>query len=85
MTDWLNNNNTQMKFVYISWRRKWQPTPVFFPGEPNEQYEKAKSITAEDEPLRLEAVQWATGEEGKTIANRSRMNEELGQSGNDAQ
>ena len=24
------------------WRRKWQPTPVFLPQEPHEQYEKAK-------------------------------------------
>ena len=27
----------------VHWRRKWQPTPVFLPGEPHEQYEKAKS------------------------------------------
>ena len=27
----------------VHWRRKWQPTLVFLPGEPHEQYEKAKS------------------------------------------
>ena len=26
----------------IRWRKKWQPTPVFMPGEPHEQYEKVK-------------------------------------------
>ena len=26
----------------VHWRKKWQPTPVFLPGEPREQYEKAK-------------------------------------------
>ena len=25
----------------VHWRRKWQPTPIFLPGKPHEQYEKA--------------------------------------------
>ena len=25
------------RFRKIPWRRKWQPTPVFFPGEPHGQ------------------------------------------------
>ena len=26
----------------VHWRRKWQPPPVFLPGEPHDLYEKAK-------------------------------------------
>ena len=26
----------------VHWRREWQTTSVFLPGEPHEQYEKAK-------------------------------------------
>ena len=35
----------------VHWRRNWQPTPVFMPGEHYEQYEKAKIYdkTSEDE------------------------------------
>ena len=42
-TEWLNNNNILSTVIpydaflwfikVISWRRKWQPTPVFLPGE----------------------------------------------------
>ena len=38
-------------------RKEWQATSVFLPRELHGQYEKAKSMTPEDEPLRLEAVQ----------------------------
>ena len=26
----------------VHWRREWQTTPAFLPGEPHEQYEKAR-------------------------------------------
>ena len=39
---------------------KWQTTPVFLLQEPHEWYEKAKRHTSEDEPPKLEGVQYAT-------------------------
>ena len=36
---------------------------------------RQKGMTPEDEPLRLEGVQCATGEEQKAITNSSRKNE----------
>jgi len=30
----------------VCWRREWQPTPVFLPGEPHEEYGKAKRYDA---------------------------------------
>ena len=59
-------------------RRKLQSTPVFLPGEPQRQYEKAKSMTLEDEPHRLEGIQQATEEEQRAITNSSRKNEVAG-------
>ena len=32
----------EQRVITNSSRRKWQPTPAFLPGEPHEQYEKAK-------------------------------------------
>ena len=66
-------------------RRKLQSTPVFLPGEPQRQYEKAKSMTLEDEPHRLEGIQQATEEEQRAITNSSERMKWLGWSGNDAQ
>ena len=63
----------------VYWRRKWQPTPVFLLQEPHEQYKKRqKAMTLEDEPLRSEGVQYATGEEWRVVPNSSRRNEALG-------
>ena len=63
----------------VHWRRKWQPIPVFLPREPHEQYEKAKRyMTPEDEPLRLEGVQYATRGEWRAITNSSRKKEAAG-------
>ena len=64
--------------IVVHWRRKWQSTPAFLPGEPHEQYEKEEDMTLEDEPLRLEGVQYATGEEWREITNSSRKNEAAG-------
>ena len=52
---------------------EWQTTSVFLLREPHEQYEKQQDMIAEDEPSRLVAVQYATGEEWR---NNSRKNEE---------
>jgi len=30
--DWTRLSN--FTFTFMHWRRKWQPTPVFLPGEP---------------------------------------------------
>jgi len=46
------------------------------PGEPHGQYEKAKKYTtSEDEPPRLESVQYAAGERQRIITNSLRKNE----------
>ena len=37
-----------------------------------------KDMTLEDEPPRLEGVQYATGEQQRVITNSSRKNEEAG-------
>ena len=39
---------------------------------------KQKDVTLEDEPLRSEGVQYATGEERRAITNSSRKNEAAG-------
>ena len=62
----------------VHWRKKWQPTPVFLPGEPHEQYEKAKRYEALDEKHKSEGVQHATGEEKRAVTNSSRKNELAG-------
>ena len=62
----------------VHWRREWQTISVFLPWEPHEQYEKAKDMTPEDEPPRLEGIQYATGEEQRAITNSSRKMEEAG-------
>ena len=54
------------------WRREWQITSVFLPGEPHEEYEKAKR-TLKDELTRWEGAQYATGDQWR---NNSRKNEE---------
>ena len=62
----------------VHWRRKWQPTPVFLPGEPHDQYEKKKDMTPERWAPHLcprsEGVQYATGEDKRAITNSSRKN-----------
>ena len=48
------------------------------PREPQEQYEKARSMTTEDESPRSEGVQHATEEDRWAITNSSRKNEAAG-------
>ena len=66
----------------VHWRRNWQRTTVFMPGEYHEHYEKAKIYdkTPADEPPKLEGIQYANGEEWMAIANNSRKKEASGQS-----
>ena len=59
----------------VHWRRKWQTTPVFLPWELHEQYERQKDITLEDEPARLEGIQYAIREDWRAITKSSRKNE----------
>ena len=50
------------------WRREWQTTSVFLPGEPHE------GRTLKDELPRLVGAQHATGDQWR---NNSRKNEEM--------
>ena len=77
LSRWTGHNEEFWQNV-VHWRRKWQTTAVFLPGEPQEQYEKKKDTTPEDEPHRLVGVQYATGEEQRVITNSSRKNEAAG-------
>ena len=62
---WIPNN----------WRKEWQTTPLFLPGEPHGQYEKAKRYDTRRWAPRLEGVQYAVEEEWGEITNSSRKNE----------
>ena len=72
-------NSTIIQVYVPIWRRKWQPTPVFLSAEPHGQYGRQKVITLEDDPSRLEVVQYNIQEEQREIINSSRKVEELGQ------
>ena len=54
------------------------PFPVFLPGEPHEQYEKAKKLTLEDELPSSGGVPYATGEDQRAITCSCRKNEAAG-------
>ena len=58
----------------VHWRRKWQPTLVFLPGEPHGQHEKSKRYNAGRSDPQVTAT--ATGEEQRAITNSSSKNEE---------
>ena len=62
----------------VHWRREWQSTPVFLPGEHHEQYEEAKHMTLEDKSPRSEGVQYATGEQQRAVTDSSKKNELYG-------
>ena len=63
----------------VNWRKKWQHTLLFLPGKPHGQYENAKGYdTRRLATSRVEGVQYATGEEQRTITNSSRKNEGAG-------
>ena len=60
-----------------TWSRNWQATPESLPRIPMNRNKRLKDMTLEDEPLRLEGIQYATGEEQRTSS--SRANEVAGQ------
>ena len=62
----------------VQWRRKWQPTPVFLPGESHNSMKRQKDTTPEEESSRLEGVQYATGEERRAVVNSSSKNKMAG-------
>ena len=65
---WMGHSEEFSQTV-VPWRRKWQHTPKFLPGKLHEQYEEAKRYELEDEPPRLQGVQYTIGEEQKIITN----------------
>ena len=78
-TDYSRESSQHM----VHWRSDWQTTPDFLLQEPHEHYEKEKWYNIfwgdrDDTPPSSEAVQYATGEEWRTITNSSRKNEEAG-------
>ena len=58
--------------------RRNEIIPVFLPGEPHGQYEKAKRYDTGRCALRSECIQYAIGEEQRAITNNSRKNEVAG-------
>ena len=56
----------------VHWRREWQTTSVFLPGEPHEHYERENDRTLKDELPRSVGAQYATGDQWR---NNSRENE----------
>ena len=69
----------------VHWRRKWQPIPVFLPGEPHVQYEKAKRYdTRRWAPLGQKVSNVLLGKgRGQLLTAPERM-KWLGQSRNDS-
>ena len=65
----------------VHWKREWQTTPVFLLQDPMNSMKGQTDMTLEDEPLRLEGVQYATREEQR---HSSRRNEEAEPSENNA-
>ena len=55
-----------------------KPLQCSFHENPMSSMERQKDMIPEDEPSRLEGVQYATGEEWRAITNSSRKNEETG-------
>ena len=47
----------------VHWRRKWQTTSVLLQREAMNSMKRQKDMTPEDEPPRLEGVQYATGDD----------------------
>ena len=60
------------------WRREWQTTAVLETQEPHEQMKRQKDMTLKDEPLQLEGIQYAIGEDQTAITNNFKKNEAAG-------
>ena len=57
----------------VHWKKKWKTTPVFFLGEPHEQYERAKRYDTKDELAGSVGTCYATEDQWR---NNFRKNEE---------
>ena len=73
--DWLMGNIEDYWQNVVHWRREWQLTLVFLPGESHGQYERQKIWHRKTNNPRLESVSYATGEEQRAITHCSRKNE----------
>ena len=80
LTPWKESYDQPRQHIkkQIHWRREWQTTAVLETQEPHEQIKRQKDTTLKDEPLRLEGVQYATGEDQTTITNNFRKNAAAG-------
>ena len=58
----------------VHWRREWQITSVFLPGEPMNSMKRQKDRTLKDELPRSVGAQYATGDQWR---NNPRKNEEM--------
>ena len=58
----------------VHWRREWQITSVFLPGEPMNSMKRQKDRTLKDDLPRLVGAQYATGDQWR---NNPRKNEEM--------
>ena len=56
---------------------EWQATLVFCHEKPMNSIKRQKDMALKYEAPRSEGIQYASGEEGRTITNRSRRNEEF--------
>ena len=58
----------------VHWRREWQITSVFLPGEPMNNMKRQKDRTLKDELPRSVGAQYATGDQWRS---NPRKNEEM--------
>ena len=58
----------------VPWKGKWQSTPVFWPGEPQDSMKMQKDMTLKDELPTSVGAQYTIGEKWR---NNSRKNEEM--------
>ena len=74
-------------FDKICFRVEWNGNPLQYSclENPMNNKKSQKDMISEDEPPRLEGVQYATGEKQRANTNSSRKMKQLGQSRNDAQ
>ena len=82
---WTSHSGEFWKKV-VHWRRKWQPTPVFLPQEPYEQYKKGKKIWHwKMSPSGQKVSYMLLGKSGGQLLIPPERMKWLGQSRNDAQ
>ena len=80
----LTDHSEELWENVVHWRKKWQITPVFLPGEPQEQHENAKRWHWKMSPLVLKVPSILMGRSrGQLLIAPERM-KWLGQSRNDS-